>query len=291
MTVDDRDRLAVLLALQTVAVAVLAAVTAQLVGFPQMDLALSGPFAVLAYWLVAGTLVGLVVAYVAIPAVLSIAYARERTGGLVYFQVWALFAVLVLPLVAIGSLRLLTWRSPWAILVAAAVGVAIAILAVHHEGADSTADSTVPWPMFLNVALLVLFVVAFLWVSPIAAGYADAHTSSQYGGPPGVSFDFDQRETDEGDAVVTITHDGWKPVDADAVELSGRGFTDGPDVDQTEPGTWQGETTRRDGRGSPEVIEPGDSVTIGVEGECYVVVRLTYVDHGNLGGHVCEAAR
>lgn len=288
MTVDDSDRVAVLLALQTVAVAVLAAVAAQLVDFPRVDLSHSGPIAVLAFWLVAGTLVAAAVAYVAIPAVVSVAYAREHPGGLVYFQVWALFAVLVVPLVAIGSLRLLVRRSPLAILVAAAVGVVVAIAALHREGADGSGDHTVPWAVFLNVALLALFVGAFLWVSPWAAGYADGHTTSQYGGPPGVSFDVSEREVDGGDRVLTITHDGWKPVDADAVELEGRGYTDGPGVDQTEPGQWRGETSPGDGWGSTAVIEPGDTVTIGVENSCYIVVRMADVDHGSLARYGCQ---
>lgn len=288
MTGDSRLPPAVLVVLQSAGLAVLAAVAAQLVGFPGVDLSHSGPFAVLAFWLVAGTVVAVAVAYVAVPALVAVVYARERPGGLVYYQVWALFAIVVLPLLALGSLRLLTWRSPWAILVAAGVGVLVAVVAIHREAADPDTDLAVPWPMFLSVALLVLFVGAFLWVSPMAAAYADEQTASRYGGPPGVSFDVTEAETAEGHRVVTITHDGWKAVDADAVVLEGNGFTDGPGVDQSSPGTWRGETSPGGGWGASETIEPGDSVTVGVENPCFVVVRMADVDHGSLAGYGCE---
>lgn len=122
---------------------------------------------------------------------------------------------------------------------------------------------------FAHVALFVLLVAGIVAGSAVGVGgqslaVVDRHV------PPNAAFEASYEATDDGQGLVTIRHAGGDAVDASDLSLYGEGFADVSGADQTGPGNWQGPTSG---------VGPGDSVTVGVEGDC----RLRVVHTGNAG--------
>lgn len=91
-----------------------------------------------------------------------------------------------------------------------------------------------------------------LWMDyPQPAGQTSPETTPQ------VRFQFEYEPTGSGQGRLTITHTSGDAVDAGNLFVRGSGFADVPDVDQTEPGPWQGGTNEGQ-------VMAGNRVTVGV---------------------------
>lgn len=96
---------------------------------------------------------------------------------------------------------------------------------------------------------------------------------SAMGTTPSASFEF--TPSADGTAV-HVTHDGGEPVPRSRLFLRGEGFAPMPDVDQTEPGRWQGEASY-----SGTVVTGGDRTVVGVESGATISVVYDPIAESN----------
>jgi hypothetical protein len=291
----DRDgtaRAARWLAAQTVVVALLAGVVHRLT----MSTLLEGG---MSYMGTGGSVLGAVLGRRAVQAfllagavlfacwpVLVLGARRAEGTRLRWFLAAVLVPAAVTAVVLVGASGD-RWLLVVPIVVVVAVGVllslAVSLLAAIH--ARSAPDGRL---VTLALGVAVLAVCAFAVGAAAAAPLGGLVEVQQYGGVPVASFAFEPTETPDG-TLLAITHDGGDRALADRVHVEGN-LAPVPDADQPRPGPWNGSTSHAaDGR----VVEPGDSVTVGLGGSDDCVVRVVYRDGANtasLGQHECGSA-
>jgi hypothetical protein len=271
----DADRRFLALAgAQTLLVATVAGIAGALVlfsplggvGLSYLLVDRSGTGARLTYRVLEALTVVVLALYVLVPVGIAGSLVRDGDGRPVVLAGAAALAVFGLPAALVGP----GWVAGLggnAALVAGVVAVVVllaaAVLAVRRG---------VPAATFANVALLFVFAVG-LFVTPLAlAGPAEGFVE-QRGGIPQTAFAYDYEPAGDGRGVLTVVHEGGDAVRADALSIESEDLADVAGAEQTEPGPWQGETSAVDGTDGSVVAE-GDSVTVGVEGDC--VVRVAY---------------
>lgn len=154
---------------------------------------------------------------------------------------------------------------------AIAVVASLTVLPLYAAVSERVPIAAVPWIIFLVVIAVGGVWVGFVGVQPFAAGVADTHVDT-YGGSWAPSADFEVSVDWVGDdrAIVTFTHVGGAPLYAEHVYVRGGGFAPVDGVDHRGPGPWQGSVSgERPRRGGAAIVE-GDSVSLGVTGECSV---------------------
>lgn len=177
-----------------------------------------------------------------------------------------------------------------ALVVVLGVAVAVAFLGsltvfpLYAAISERVRLASVPWVVFLVIGAVGCVGVGFVGIQPFATGFAEAHTDT-YGGYGGPSADFEVSVEWVGDdrAIVTFTHAGGAPLYAEHLFVRGEGFTDVEGVDHTGPGQWQGTVSGERPRRGGAAVVTGDEVTIGVEGDCSVVIA--YEGDGMRGIH------
>lgn len=179
------------------------------------------------------------------------------------------------------------------------VAVAATVLAVLTVGplyaVLSDRVRVAPEPSFVLLALGVVacVVIGFVGVQPFAGGFADAHTDTYGGfGGPHADFEVSVDWVGDGRAIVTFTHAGGDPLLAEHVYVRGKGFAAIDGADHQEPGPWQGTVSgERPRRGGAAVVD-GDSVSVGVTGECMVGLVYDGDDMGSvIAGYECPEHR
>jgi|GEM_PF-1906386 len=296
---NTREKLAVYLASQFVAVAVLAAVVASMLGrFPFGD-PLVEPVATtlptrVAMWTTGA--VGLVVLLgypAAIVAVLV--YGRSLDDHARYWSAVGITALSLpmLGLVVAGGFlvgfrvgRLLAVAALVAGVLVLAVVVASTLGILRGDGADSDDDGNDAGnrgssgvelgetAMFALTAVVCLGVlVGLVGVAGGADALVDERTPF---GNPQVAFETTYEPVNDTHGVLTIRHDGGDAVPRQELFVRGAGITGVDGVDQTEPGPWAGESLRRDG--GEHRVEPGNATTVGVRADCEVDVVYQRTD-------------
>lgn len=243
----------------------------------------SGPAAVLAVALAVAFFPVVTLLVVALPfgvGAHQVRAGRYDGGSLL---AWLVAALAVLP----GAL--LAWMHADTVGLAVAGLVALVALAVALARDDDPLVAVRSSPaQFAHVGLAVLL-VAGLYAGAVAGNEVerDLVESGRISiDVPQAAFDVTYTTTDDGRGVVTITHAGGESVPAAELDVRGMRFVEVEGVDQTHVGPWQGETSGPDG----QIVE-GDSVTVGVEGDCRV--RLVYVgaEEQTLSDVTCEDLR
>lgn len=274
-----------------VAVGALAGVLANATVFVPLDRAASTIEARLAALLVVGVIVAVGMLYVAVPVGIGAVRAREdgnwRRHGAV-----ATAAIFGPPLFVFGSLYLAAWLriDMWPLVfLAVALLVVTALVGVGSLGKLPSPDfAEWPlWPLGLHIAVVVVFAVGFVAVQPLAVGFVETHTDTYggFGGPHAV-FAVEERATDDG-TVVAFTHDGGDPLVAENIEVRGDGFADVAGVDHTGPGVWNGEVSGQRPRRGGEAVVYGDTVTVGVEADCEILLVYDGEDPHAISHHTC----
>lgn len=286
----DRERAFVYAAGLTLAVGVLAGVLGRMTVLVPMDAATSTVEARVAGALVVGALLVVAALYVLVPFV--VAAVRSRDDGHPLRQAGiAIVAVLGVPLSFLAAMAAVEfWATPGHV-VPFLVGVAATALLLAGLVAAATLDRLPPmldrqtsvWPVALNLLVVVLFAVGFLAVQPFAGGFADGHTDTYGGsGGPHAHFNVSVERVDDDRAIVTFTHAGGDPLGADDVAVRGEGFAEVDGADHAGPGAWQGTVSGElPRRGGPAVVY-GDSVSVGVTGECEVGIVYDGADTGSV---------
>lgn len=232
----------------------------------------SGPGGLLALPLSWG-FIGLGVAAVFVVP-LGIAGYRYRTGaydglGAVAWSVGALALFPIAPM-AWHSTDVDTVGVVGIVLVGLA---ALAVALVRTEAAVGASVRRHAPAQFVHVGLGLVLVTGF--AVGVAAGppmYDATVATDEVGNPvPFVDFQANYTATSEDRGVATITHGGGDDVPVDRVIVDGTGFADVSGANQTAPGPWQGSAGGPNG-----TITAGDSVSVGVEGDC--TVWMVYVD-------------
>lgn len=157
--------------------------------------------------------------------------------------------------------------------VAAVLLAALTAVPLYGTVSERVRTGDVPRLVAVCLVAVCLVGVGFVGVQPIAGEFADAtvETRSAWGGPD-ASFTATERTTDDGERLVTITHDGGDPVLASAVVVLGEGFADVDAADQTGPGRWGGEATDERPRRGGRAIVTGDAVTVGASEDCEIAL-------------------
>ena len=203
---------------------------------------------------------------------------RVRTAALLTA---ALAIVPVLPAGVLWAASYPATVTPFKIAAAllAVIGTALAV-AYHRAG---TADLRRLAPaQFAHVAVGILVVVGIGAGAAVGAGLQGGVVDANRVWPPNTAFDGNYTAVGGDRGVVTIRHDGGDTVAADRLVLTGEGFADVDGAEQVEPGPWQGSaSTGSDGRA---VVSSGDTVTVGVEGDCRLrlVHKRPALDRGRI---------
>jgi hypothetical protein len=295
---NTREKLAVYLTGQFVAVAALAAVVASMLGrFPFGD-PLVEPVATtlptrVAMWTTEA--VGLVV-LLGYPAaiVAVIVYGRSLDDHARYWSAVGITA-LSLPMLALvvagGFLvgfrvgRLLAVAALVAGVLVLAVVVASTLGIFRGDGADdddesdprNRGNSGLELGETATLALTAVVCLGVLVGLVSVAGGADALVDERTPfGNPQVAFETTYEPVNDTHGVLTIRHDGGDAVPRQELFVRGAGITGVDGVDQTEPGAWAGESLRRDG--GEHRVEPGNATTVGVRADCEVDVVYQRTD-------------
>jgi hypothetical protein len=210
---------------------------------------------------------------VALPV--GVAVVRRRAGD----DSAVTTGLLVGGLAAFPGLPLLLLVSDWPGVGAYAAIATVSLLAVvvRSRHADDSMRSVVA-PPFAHAVLVVVLLLGLVTGNLVAWTATTTVVESEQIGVPQVAFDANYTETDDGHAVVTITHEGGETVLADRLDLVSDEFATVSGVDQTSPGPWQGSVS---GEGQ---VASGDSVTVGVERDCTVRVVYEYAGVKNTIG-------
>lgn len=170
---------------------------------------------------------------------------------------------------------------------------ALTIVPLYAALSDRAGGRIVRWVTCGSLAVVVCLGVGFVGIQPVATGFADAHVDT-YGGYGGPHADFEVSVDWVGDdrGVVTFTHAGGDPLHAEHVYVRGEGFAEADGADHVGPGVWQGTVSgERPRRGGPAVVD-GDSVSVGVKGNCTVVIAYEGDGRrGTMAGYECPEFR
>jgi hypothetical protein len=263
----------------TLLVAVLAGLLARLSlfpVFPGLHYALaesgSGPAPVVARIVLLflyGTVAG---CYVLLPVGVAGYHAVEGERHPLFYAVFATAAILSLPgLVFIANLSGPTTLALLLLAAATVVAVAVAFGIARRRGPDDP-DDDVPWLVFANVGLVVVFLLGMVFGGIFVGGAASEVVERHR--PGFIGLDVSYTAIDGNRGVLTTSHENGEPTPPDRIHIEGEGFAAVEDVDQTEPGPWQGETSSGPYDVDGPVVSMGDSVTVGVEEDCRV--QLVY---------------
>ncbi|PSQ24527.1 hypothetical protein BRD04_01395 [Halobacteriales archaeon QS_9_67_17] len=151
---------------------------------------------------------------------------------------------------------------------AALLAVIATALAVAHRRAGVAGLRRLAPAQFAHVAVGILVVVGIGTGAAVGAGLQGSVVDTNQLRAPQVAFDGNYTAVDGDRGVVTIRHDGGDDVAVDRLVLTGEGFADVDDAEQVEPGPWQGSVST--GPDGTTVVSPGDTVTVGVEGDCRI---------------------
>jgi hypothetical protein len=272
-----RKRLLAYVAALTFIVGVVGGVVASMTLFVPIDESASLIEARVGSALVKGLLITVVALYVSIPV--GVAVFRRGEGDRIRHAGIAALAVFGLPLVFVGTLY--TFHQfrigfvgllPFGVLfVLVAVPVLVVVLA-YQGFSDRGSDKGADWTIALNLAVIVIFAVGFVGVSPFGAVFADEYTEQRSGWGPNAVFVAEERPAGGNASVLTFTHDGGDPIAAANIEVRGEGFADIDAADQTEPGPWQGSVSGERPRRGGSAVVSGDSIEIGVTGDCEIAL-------------------
>lgn len=269
---SPRQRFRAFVAVQTVAVALLASVAFRLVGvytgLSRIDVARSGPGAALTTLVLVALVLVALALYLAIPVAVAWYVAARSDRHWLSGVFWAGVAVVGLP-VLVRSLWLLVpggGRDPRLGLLGVG-GVAALVVAARRIAADrapAETETKPPAEVFLGLLVGVAVGGAVVGGSLLfsVSGPATALVECpRCGGfvvaaPPNAEFDFDYRATGEDRGLLTVTYEGGEAVEADRLSFAGD-LTDVPGTDRIQPGPWPGGGT----------LDVGDSVTVGVRND------------------------
>jgi hypothetical protein len=294
---NRREKLAVYLVVQFVAVAVLAAVVGRMLGrFPFGDPFTRPVATTLPTWVAMRTLeaagVVLLLAYLG-ALVAVVGYGRSLVDGVRYWTAagLALCSLPVLAAALVAGWYVTGFTVGRLLAVAALVGgvvlfaVAVAgTLDLLGDGTDATDENAATRLAFAGVVCLGLTV----GVVGVAGG-ADVLVDERYGGgTPQTAFATTYEPVNETHGVLTIRHDGGDAVPREELFVRGTGIVGVDGVDQTAPGPWAGETLRRDS-GDRNVVA-GNATTVGVRADCEVLVVYQREGGGTLSGTTLDVS-
>ena len=286
---NTREKLAVYLAGQFVAVTALATVVWSMLGRLPLGDPFTRPVATtLPTWVAMRTTeaVGLVV-LLGYPAALVavLVYGRSLDDRTRYWSAVGITA-LSLPMLGlvVASGFVVGFRVGRLVAVAALVAGVLVLAAVvastlgvlredgsRKESARNGGDSLAESGSTATLALTAVVCLGVLAGLVGAAGGADALVDERERfGTPQVAFDTTYESVNDTHGVLTIRHDGGDAIQRGELFVRGTGIASVDGVDQTEPGTWAGETLRRDG--GERRVEPGNETTVGVRADCEVDV-------------------
>jgi len=288
---STREKLAVYLAGQFVAVAALAAVVASMLGrFPFGDPLVRPVATTFPAWIAMRTTeaVGVVLLLVYPAALVAVvAYGRSLDDRTRYWSAVGITA-LSLPVLAlvvasgflvgfrVGRLLAVAALTAGILLLAAVVASTLGVLREEEANSvdesdpgnrDSTGGLGDGALLALAAVVCLGVLVGLVGVAGGADGFVDKRDEL---GPPQVAFATTYEPVNDTHGVLTIRHDGGDAVRRDRVFVRGTGTAGVDGVDQTEPGAWAGESLRRDG--GERRVEPGNATTVGVRADCEVDV-------------------
>lgn len=284
MTMDAEERFLGYAAAQLAAVAVLGGLAAAMTLFGPFSFhdrlapEYSDQAAVLTHQLLWAFLITVGVLYVVVPIAVA-GYRISRGRRLGVEAAWAAVALVGLPALLWTPLLLDGYdparrRLGAGILLLGGLGALVVGYLSVSDRVDDDAWRPVPWS-FGNVALTVVFVLAFALAGFVGGGLAGGMVEQRYLGAVQVSFATDYDGTSDGRGVLTIRHEGGETVAAEHLIIRGDGITAVEGANQSSAGPWQGEATgESDWDGGASAVVRGDSVTVGVESGC--VVRVVY---------------
>lgn len=284
---NTREKLAVYLAGQFVAVAVLATVVVSMLGrFPFGD-PLVRPVATTLPTRVAMRAtegVGLVV-LLGYPAALVavVVYGRSLDDRTRY---WSAVGITLLSLpvlvLVVASGFLVGFRAGRLVVVAALVAGVLVLAAVvastlgvlqgdGNESHPNGDDSRTGWGETATLALTAVVCLGVLAGLVGVAGGADALVDerNRFGGPQ-ASFATTYEPVNDTHGVLTVRHDGGDAIQRGELFVRGAGIAGIDGVDRTEPGAWAGEILQYDS-GERRVVA-GNETTVGVRADCEVDV-------------------
>jgi hypothetical protein len=179
----------------------------------------------------------------------------------------ALATVPVLPAVVLWAASYPPAVTPLevAAVLVAVIGTALAV--VYRRASVADLRRLAP-AQFAHVAVGILVVVGIGTGAAVGGGLQGSVVNADQIGTPQVAFDGNYTAVDGDRGVVTIRHGGGDRVAVDRLVLTGEGFADVDDAEQVEPGPWQGSVST--GSDGATVVSPGDTVTVGVEGDCRI---------------------
>lgn len=270
---SPRRRWLSFVALQTVAVALLAGVAFRLTGvytgLSRIDVARSGPGATQTTWLLVALVLVALLLYLAVPVVVAWYVVARSDRHWLAGVLGAGVAIVALPWFGRSLWLLLPGQGRSAPLGLLGIGGGIAVVVVAHRLATNRTppDATATPPAAVLLGVLLAGTVGGSGFAGLVVFEADGpatalveHRSSAFvRAAPTVSFDFEYESAGDGTGVLTVTHDGGETLDAGNLSLDGSGFVDVPGTAHTEPGPW---ATGGDG-----TVEVGDSTTIGVRSD------------------------
>ena len=292
---NRRERLAVYLVVQFVAVAVLAAVVGRMLGrFPFGDPFTRPVATTVPTWVAMRTLeaAGVVLLLTYLGALVAVVgYGRSLVDGVRY---WTAVGLTLCSLPALAAALVAGWYvtgfTVGRLLAVAALvgGVVLFALAVAGtldllgDGTDATDGNAAARLAFAGVVCVGLTV----GVVGVAGG-ADLFVDERYGGgTPQTAFATTYEPVNETHGVLTIRHDGGDAIPREELYVEGSGITEVDGVDQT-AGPWAGETLRRDS-GDRNVVA-GNATTVGVRADCEVLVVYQREGGGSLGATTLDA--
>ena len=294
---NRRERLAVYLVVQFVAVAVLAAVVGRMLGrFPFDDPSTRPVATTLPTWVAMRTLeaAGIVLLLTYLGALVAVVgYGRSLVDGVRYWTAvgLALCSLPVLAAALVAGWYVTGFTVGRLLAVAALVGgvvlfaVAVAgTLDLLGDGTDATDGNAAARLAFVGVVCVGLTV----GVVGVAGG-ADVLVDERYGGgTPQAAFATTYEPVNETHGVLTIRHDGGDAISREELFVRGTGIAVVDGVDQTAPGPWAGETLRRDS-GDRNVVA-GNATTVGVRADCEVLVVYQREGGGTLSGTTLDVS-
>lgn len=270
----------------TLFVAGLAGLTASLslfrffpvVGHTYLAADVSGPAPVFAHRLL-GVLWGAVaVGYVLLPIGVASYYATRGARHPLFYAVLATVAILGLPGIRFVVLGLFRGGAAalWAVVLAGLFvsGLAGVLRVALTRGPDDP-DERIPVSIFVNLGLVVVFLAGTILGGAAAGDVADGFVETDSPTRPALSIEASYAPVDGGRnaGILTLRHGSGEEVLPKQLIVEGEGFAAVEGADQAKPGRWRGETSHGD-EGS--MVGPGDTVTIGVQADCNVVVVYRY---------------
>lgn len=217
-------------------------------------------------------------AYVALPGVVT-AFRLRRDDATLGHLLQGVVAVLPVP--ALLTVVWLASERPrdgrWYLVLALLVAVVVLLAAGYRSRRGATDAEATTAATFLNVTVLVVFLVAYSLgqVGAVAASAEALTVEREF--PPHAEFEFEYESTGDGRGVLTVTHDAGDRIRASNLEVVGEGIVAVDGAAQTAEGPWQGEATGRR-LGGERTVAADDAVTVGVEGDC--VVRVVWSSDG-----------